>query len=93
MTDKGKTLLKTPFYTSLYQDNGEYKIIIYDHIDYKKEQLIILNGKDGSILQCIKLSRPGVAGVINGPGGSLYICYYQMSDTKIYAWEQHYSSR
>ena len=93
LTDKGKPLFKTPFYTSLYQDSGAYKITIYDRIDYKKEQLIILDGKDGSIVQCIKLSKPGVAGVINGPGGSPYMCYYQMSDTKIYAWEQHYNSR
>ena len=82
-----------PFYNSLYQDNGEYKIILYDRIAYRNKKIIILNGKDGRIIQFIKLSEPEVAGVINGPGGSPYISYYQMGETEIYAWKQHDSSR
>ena len=94
LTDQGRPLFKMPFYTSLYQDNGEYKIIISDYLDFKKSKLIILNGEDGSIVQCIKLSKSLKAGIINGPGGSPSLCYYQMSDTKIYAWgSDHHSSR
>ena len=93
MTNKGHPLFKMPFYTSLYQKNGVYKIIVFDHFAYKKNKLIILNGEDGSIAQFIKLSRSGEAGVVHGPGGSPFICYYQMSNSKIYAWEPHHRSR
>ena len=58
--------------------------LIYDGMDLK---LIILNGTNGNLLELIKLDLRGEAGVINGPGGSPYICYYQMGETEIYAWD------
>ena len=67
LTDKGHPLFKMPNNTALYQDTGVFKIVIYDYQVFTKNKLIILNGEDGSIVQDIKLERPGEAGVINGP--------------------------
>ena len=93
LSDKGRALFNIPFYTTMYQDKGKLKIIIYDCLLVAKEnKLIILNKEDGSIIELMELSWPGEAGVINGPGGSPYICYYQMSDTKIHTWDSHYRS-
>ena len=90
LTDEGHTLFKMPLFTTLYEDNGVFKVTIYDGMDLK---LVILNGTNGNILELIKLDLRGEAGVINGPGGSPYICYYQMGETEIYAWEPSHGSR
>ena len=93
LSDKGSPLFNIPFHTTMYQDKGKFKIIIYDCLLVAKEnKLIILNEADGSIVEFMDFSWPGEAGVINGPGGSPYICYYQMSGTKIHTWGSHYHS-
>ena len=93
LADTGHPLFKMPFYITMYQDKVRLKIFVYDRIVLKENRFIILNADDGSIVELMELLRPGEAGVINGPGGSPSICYYQMCNNTIYAWVTHYQSR